>query len=124
MRRLRSLGLVGLTVFSCVLLLELTPRPHIPVVTDKLDQWQTVRSETTILFVGSSRIYRHLSPEIFDRSMGVLGHDAESFNLGVPAVKTPEMLRILREALEEPTPALRWVVLELDGLAATLMSGL
>lgn len=48
-------------------------------------------------FLGSSRVYRHINPEIFDE----LIIDANSFNMGTPAMYIPEMYYLYKNFIKE-----------------------
>ncbi len=85
-------------------------------VLEKVRFFEENRDDYNTLFIGSSRTYRHLSPELFDRSVSRdLG--IRSFNLGAPSYFFPKTAILFREIMEEKPPRLRYVVFELSKAA-------
>ncbi len=89
------------------------PYPDVPIVSDKLAVLAARREEVDTLFVGSSRVYNHLSPRVFDAELRAAGRPCRAFNLGVSAMRPPESFQFLDRALDLRLPRLRRVVLEL-----------
>ena len=91
------------------------PFSDVPVLSDKLAVLAARREEVDTLFVGSSRVYNHLSPRAFDAELRAAGLPSCSFNLGVSAMRPPESFQTLDRALalRRPNQRLRRVVLEL-----------
>ncbi len=64
-------------------------------------------------FIGSSRIYRHIVPSLFDSLNKGKTH---SFNLGYSATKPPETYHFLSHFLETVPPKTKYIILELGGI--------
>ena len=103
-------------VLTCLCLHALLPFPQIPDVTPKLEYFAAHKDEFDILFVGSSRIYRHIVPETFDRIAAEHGLRTRGFNLGVPGMHPPESFYVLEQALATKPTNLKWVFIELEEL--------
>lgn len=81
-------------------------------VFEKVRFFEEHRDDYNTLFIGSSRTFRHLSPEIFDRTVGRdLG--VKSFNLGAPSYYFPKTAALFDRIMEEKPPRLRYVLFEL-----------
>lgn len=90
--------------------------PDIPVVSAKLRHFARHKDNYNTLFLGSSRTYRHVMPDLFDRSMAKEGYEINSFNLGIPALQLPEAHFYLNKILAMEPTKLEWVFVEyLDG---------
>ena len=98
---------------SCLLIHATAPFPDIPQLRPKFEYFKQHRDEFDAVFVGSSRIYHHISPELFDRTMRDGGHAIRSFNFGVHALSPPESFYIVDKILELKPRKLRWLFLEL-----------
>lgn len=66
----------------------------------KLRQYDDVADQVDTVFIGSSRIYRHLVPQIYDRIRARAGEEEISFNLGVPDMRMLEVLYLAEWAFE------------------------
>ncbi len=90
------------------------PVPNIMVLKPKLEHFAANKDVYNTLFVGSSRVYRELVPEIFEEEMAAQGHlGVKAFNLGVPGMRVPEALYVLKQVLATQPAKLRWVFFEL-----------
>lgn len=90
--------------------------PDIPVVSAKLRHFARHKDHYNTLFIGSSRTYRHVMPDLFDRTMAKEGYEINSFNLGIPALQLPEAHFYLNKIIEMEPTNLEWVFVEyLDG---------
>lgn len=69
--------------------------------------------EYDTLFVGTSRVYRGIMPEIFDRRMAGAGMSAKSFNFGIDGMFAPEDSFVLEHILARKPKNLRRVFIEL-----------
>ncbi len=58
----------------------------------KLRQYDEIAEQVDTVFLGSSRIYRHLDPVVYDRTRAARGKVGLSFNLGVPDMRMLEVL--------------------------------
>ncbi len=113
-------GLVGwrvalycvLTLASMLVVSQLAnlvfPPAERPPLGQKLSLVQSDR-ETDTLFLGASRVIRHVSPEVFDAGMAERGLATRSFNTALPAMFTFEQQHYLDELLELKLPKLRFV---------------
>jgi hypothetical protein len=93
-----------------------SPPPPVRVVAEKLDAL-AARSDDdafNVLFVGSSYVYREISPAVFDAEMQARGLATRSFNFGVGAMRAPETYVVLERILATGPKRLEWVVLEVD----------
>ncbi len=91
------------------------PDPYVPLVSEKFGRLEELRDEVNVLFVGSSLVYRHLSPIIFDDEMASRGQPTRSFNLGLPGAFNAELLHGLRRVRDMRLPHLRYVLIETSG---------
>lgn len=97
--------------------------PDVPVVSDKLAVLAARRDTVDTLFIGSSRVYNHLSPRVFDAELRAVGLASNSLNLGVSAMRPPESFQMLDRALALRPARLRRVVLELANVIPALEPG-
>jgi hypothetical protein len=70
--------------------------------------------DTTVLFVGTSRIKYGLDPILFDSAMKAKGFPAVSYNLGVPALSFVEMEYLIHEYFTRRPCCVKYVFLEPD----------
>lgn len=71
------------------------------------------RGEFDLVFVGSSQIWRQVSPRVFDEELARSGFPLASFNYGLPGMTFPETVHTALSILEHKPARLRWLVLEL-----------
>lgn len=92
------------------------PRPAGSALSTKLDyleeQLTTPGGGYDVLFVGSSSVFRHVDPGLFDQLTAADGSPTRSYNLGVAAMTGLETLFALRRVLELDTGSLRWILLD------------
>ena len=69
-------------------------------------------SDTTVLFLGTSRIKYALDPALFDAAMKARGFHTVSYNLGVPAVSFVEMEYQLHEYFARRQCCVKYVFIE------------
>jgi len=80
----------------------------------KLDTYARHAADYELVFIGSSRMYRQVDPEVFDDALARRGFSTSSYNLGLPGMWFYEVLyRANRIAVRAPA-ALRWMVIELQ----------
>ena len=113
------LFVLGLSVTAAVIG-HFTPLPYVEIVTPKLAHYTAHGEEFDVLFLGSSRTYRQLLPEIFDQGMAEAGHPMKAFNLGVDGMRPPEDTFVLEQALAARTKPLRYVFVECNALRRAL----
>jgi hypothetical protein len=87
---------------------------NIGVIDEKLDFFAKNKDQYNVLFVGSSRVYRHISPHIFDASLKAEGHTIKSFNFGILAMKLPETDFWLKRVLAMKPANVKYVFVEVD----------
>ncbi|MGC9384957.1 MAG: hypothetical protein ACP5D6_10190 [Kosmotogaceae bacterium] len=90
--------------------------PEIPVLSAKLKQFSERKDEYQVIFIGSSRIYRHIIPSKFDQFMASQGYPIQSYNFGVSGMTVPETHFVLKKILAMKPQNLEFVFLELDDL--------
>ncbi len=94
----------------------LLPERPIAEITAKLKHFRAHAQEYDTLFIGSSRIYHQIIPEIFDRAMAERGLPTRSFNAGIDAMRGPEMVYYCDQLLRARPRNLRWVFIEGGGM--------
>lgn len=87
---------------------------HVPVVTPKQEHLEAHRDAYSVLFVGTSVMYRHVVPEVFAEEMRLLGHDERAFNFGVAHMTLAEADLVLDRVLALHSTSLKTVVLDLS----------
>jgi len=107
-----ALGLVG----GAAAIRELTPAPFISDLTPKVAHLEENPDTYDILFVGSSRVFRQISPKVFDQQLRTHDFNLRSFNAGVPAAKSVEVWHSLRRLAADRRVRARYVLIEPDGL--------
>jgi hypothetical protein len=116
-RRLASvaIALVALVATSWVLLLLLPPL--VPKgVAAKLQFFAQHKDEFDTLFVGTSRFYYSVSPEIFDRTTRDNGVSTRTFNFGIDGMHPPENFYVLEQILKTNPRNLKWVFIEIGDI--------
>src|SRR5688572_10396349 len=85
----------------------------VPVVGEKLDHFARKAEDYDTIFVGSSTIYRGVSPAVYDAELARRGIAARSFNFGVLGMVPPESYYLLERILAVPSARIRTVYFEL-----------
>ncbi|MGV3530875.1 MAG: hypothetical protein ACO1QR_00790, partial [Chthoniobacteraceae bacterium] len=106
---------------TCLLLREVQPLPPVPQVKEKLEWLAAAPEEYDTLFIGSSRVRRHLSPKHFDATMQALGYPTSSYNLGIDAMTFPELSYVLEKSLRRIESPLRYVIIDINPLRRRMM---
>lgn len=117
-----ALALIAFVV-AALLLNQIIPSPAIPsnvVFTGpKYDYYQAHKDDYNTLFFGSSRIYSHIVPEVFDATVSdvtvqgsLQGSAINSYNFGIPAMRAIDSAVLLEEVLANPPKNLKWVFFE------------
>ena len=123
--RLPRAFLVG-AIFVAVLLTcgefirQRLPFPPVPAVQPKVEWLRAHGDEYDTFFVGSSRTYRHVIPELFDELMAAGGRPTRSFNLGFDGMRPPEDSYVLETVLAHRTKPLKYVLVEGNALRVNL----
>jgi hypothetical protein len=110
---------IGAFVASCLAVHALMPEPEITGVSSKLRYYNAHKDEFDTVFIGTSRIYHQISPEIFDRTMAENGVPTRSFNLGVSGMHPPESFLLLERFLKLKPTKLKWVFIEFEEVQAS-----
>ncbi len=121
-RALISVALfAGGLALGCAAIGRMLPVPNVPQVKEKIDWFRAHRGEYTALFLGTSRVRRHIIPSLFDRLAAERGIEMRSFNLGVDTLAAPEDGYVLDLALAARPPKLRYVFIELSFFRANFL---
>lgn len=102
---------------------HLAPFPDVAEVREKLRYLERHRAEIDVIFVGSSRIRRQISPALFDKRLQAKGHSIRSYNLGIDAMTFPELPYVLDRVLALKMPRLRYVFIDLNPLRRKIGEG-
>jgi hypothetical protein len=114
---LRNMFVLVPALFACSAVIhQLTPAPFVRSLTPKLTHLEESPDAYDILFVGSSRVFRQISPKIFDQELRAHDFNLRSFNAGVPAAKSVEVWHLLRGFAADKKIRAKYVLIEPDGL--------
>ena len=105
---LTGVGFFGLSA----VIRPLVPWPGEYGLRDKFEYFEEHKDEYDIVFLGSSRLWRSIVPERFDKELALRGTDARSFNFGVGGMRVWEMDHVLRRILELEPAKLKWILIE------------
>ena len=109
---------IALTAFlvAAFLLNQIIPSPTIPsnvvFIGPKYDYYKAHKDEYNALFFGSSRIYSHVVPDVFDAAAMAEGVEVNSYNFGIPAMRAIDSAVLVEEVLANPPKNLKWVFFE------------
>ena len=114
---LKSLFIAALSfVVMTLLLQQIIASPSIPmnlpIISPKFAYYQAHKDEYNTLFFGSSRIYHHVDPAIFDAEAQAAGLTIHSFNFGISGLKPLQSYVLMRDVLKDPPKHLKWVFIE------------
>jgi hypothetical protein len=103
--------------FAALVLVCLGVRREVPthavILSEKMTHLAGHRDDYSILLLGSSHVYRHLVPRIFDAEIAsATGQPHRSFNLGAPGLALPEAYELLDTLLSAGSTQLRWVIID------------
>lgn len=98
----------------------LVPFPVLDEVQPKLDYLAAHPGEFDTFFFGSSRVYHHVLPSIFDQLTAEAGVPTRSFNFGIDGMYQPETGYFLEHFLRLHSRGLRWVFVETTPVHAAL----
>lgn len=96
----------------CALLHPIAPFPKMDEIQPKLDYLALHPGEFDTFFFGSSRIYHHVLPGIFDQLSAEAGVPTRSFNMGIDGMWQPEVGFFLEHFLALHPHGIRWIFLE------------
>ncbi|MEO0540982.1 MAG: hypothetical protein AAFZ80_08975 [Cyanobacteria bacterium P01_A01_bin.105] len=117
-RKYLKQGAIALITFllTASLLNQIIPSPAIPpnivFVSPKYEHYLAHKDDYNALFFGSSRVYNHIIPQVFDEAAAAAGTEARSFNFGIPAQRSLAGYVLLKEVLRTPPKHLKWVFIE------------
>lgn len=111
----------GGLALGCAAIGRLLPPPEVPQVKEKIDWFRAHRDDYTAIFLGTSRVRRHIIPSLFDRLAAEQGMEMRSFNLGVDSLMAPEDGYVLDLALATRPSKLRYVFIELSFFRANFL---
>jgi len=121
-RHLRRLGLLGLALVSflatATLVRQITTWPQ-SQISMKLDYFEQAGDRYDLFFIGNSKVYRGVVPEVFDRRMAERGVSVTSFNLAAQDMRAFETEYALRRAIESAGPRLKKIVVLVENFDAT-----
>ena len=110
----RTLALLAGVALGCALVHRADRLSDVDVVGEKLAAFRQHAGDYDVVFVGSSYVYREISPSEFDSVVGESGKTVRSFNFGVPGMDPPETYFLVDRILDAAPARLRYVVVELD----------
>lgn len=90
---------------------QLPPAPQ-SWTTAKLQDFAEHKDEYDLVFLGSSQLYRHVDPVLFDEILSEAGYSVRSFNFGVPGMGALENRWILRKILAMKPAKLKTIVFD------------
>lgn len=99
------LTLIGLHAFVVL-------PPHIEGYSEKLAFYERHADQFSVLFVGSSRVFRHMVPAVFDEAAAEAGLEVRSFNIGMDALNMIEQRALLRAIGRAGNGSSRYVLVE------------
>jgi hypothetical protein len=105
-------------VATCAGIHALLPEPEITGVSSKLRYYEAHKDEFDVVFIGTSRVYHQIAPEIFDRTLSAEGMPVRSFNLGVSGMHPPESFLLIERFLTLRPTKLKWVFIEFEEVEA------
>lgn len=86
--------------------------PQIEVLSEKLQDYAANRDRYSVLFLGTSRIYRTIVPDAVDAAMREAGCQETSYNFGVEGMFSVERDYVLNKILSERPQSLKMIVTE------------
>lgn len=89
-------------------------------ISPKLKHYRKHQGEWNAVFIGSSRIYRQVSPGTFDHLLQQEGYDVRSFNLGMDGMTLLETSFLLDHIIANQRSTPRWWFIEIGGITSEL----
>lgn len=86
--------------------------PRVEVLSEKLQDYAANRDHYSVVFLGTSRIYRTIVPDAVDAGMRESGCNETSYNFGVEGMFSVERDYVLNKILSERPRALKVIVTE------------
>ncbi len=122
LRGIRARALCNVAIFlaalclACAAIHSSLPVPEISEVREKLDFLQAHIDEYDTLFLGTSRVYHGIMPEVFDEANRRAGAHSRSFNAGVDGMHPPEDLYFFEQIAKMRPRRLRRVFIEVNAI--------
>ena len=86
----------------------------------KYEYFAANKDEFDTLVVGSSQVYRHVNPILFDEEVAENGHSTRSFNFGIGGMYMPEIFYAVDWILAQKPEKLKYMLVELRELEPVL----
>jgi hypothetical protein len=105
-------AVAGFALALAVLHAVLDLPPQIEGYSEKLTHYQRHADQYSVLFVGSSRVFRHMVPAAFDEAAVEAGLEVRSFNIGMDALNLIELKTLLGAIGRTGNGSSRYVLIE------------
>lgn len=86
--------------------------PRSPALETLWADFAAEADEYDVVFIGTSRVQRHIDPLVFDRALAERGLAARSYNLGLPKMSALEGAHLIERLRQRRPRRLKLVVLE------------
>lgn len=106
-----GLGLAGF-VATAKALTPLVPWPDERGMRAKYEAFASRKDEYDAVYIGSSRVFRAVDPQIVDSAVHAAGRPFRSFNFGLDGMMAFESDFVMRELLKLEPAKLEWIVFE------------
>jgi hypothetical protein len=104
--------LLGLAA-TCAAITAILPFPNVGNLWRKYQHLTQHKSDYSLIYIGSSRVFHEFIPQQFDAELAGRGHRVRAFNFGQDGMWPPESLYMLRQILKTRPPNLKWVLIDL-----------
>lgn len=104
--------MLGAFLLGAWVIRHVTPEPHIPTVSEKLQAFSGDMDQFNLLFIGTSQTRSSFNPKQFDARVAKVGIKTRGFNFGLGSMKLAEAYHILRRLRTMGASNLKWVLLE------------
>lgn len=106
------LGVVGFLLGAAAVREAVPWRPYVEGYTEKIEFYRRHQDRFNLIFLGSSRVFRHIDPLVFDPAAAEAGHPFRSFNFGIDALSLIELRSLVEEILALDPPGLEYILVE------------
>lgn len=103
-------------IFTAAAVNRAAPMPEVTTVSQKLRFFSSHKDEYDTIFIGSSRLYRQISPRVFDAELKASGHETKSINLAIDGMMLPESWYFFDQVMDQQPANLKWIIVELTDL--------
>jgi len=110
--------LLGIALFfagyglTCLGIRHFLPTDRVPIVSVKMDYWSQHADDFDVAFFGSSRTFRQIVPEIFEKDLAAAGMKVKVFNLGIDGMRPPEDTFYMEQAFSYRKTPIKIVIVE------------